>query len=170
MESVKLRTLNRNNILVPRQSHLLDILHWLLLVQYRAPEEYAKDYLNEAIDVFSFGNNIYGLLTGLWVFYDTDDDPSVQSMVINGTRALIDPRWRERSFIESKLVDVMEQCWKSDIHERMDIFQAVQKLREVKKEYEKRKTWSLLRSQSYAIVFAYKMFNWQELCFTVWQM
>lgn len=46
--------------------------------QYRAPEENRDDYLDEKIDVYSFGNNIYGLLTGLWVFYDTDDDEAVQ--------------------------------------------------------------------------------------------
>lgn len=107
---------------------------------YRAPEEYDSDYLNEAIDVFSFGNNIYSLLTGLWVFYDTDDDPSVQEKVINGTRALIDPRWKKRSFIEAKLVEVMEQCWIHNTDKRMDIFQAVQKLREIKTEYESGKT------------------------------
>jgi len=36
------------------------------------------DWLDEKIDVFSFGNNIYGLLTGLWVFYENDDDEVVQ--------------------------------------------------------------------------------------------
>ena len=34
--------------------------------QYRAPEEFAARNLNEKIDVFSFGNNIYAMLTGLW--------------------------------------------------------------------------------------------------------
>jgi hypothetical protein len=34
--------------------------------QYRAPEEYAARNLNEKIDIFSFGNNIYAMLTGLW--------------------------------------------------------------------------------------------------------
>lgn len=46
--------------------------------QYRAPEEMRDDWLDEKIDVFSFGNNIYGLLTGLWVFYENDDDGVVQ--------------------------------------------------------------------------------------------
>jgi serine/threonine protein kinase len=34
--------------------------------QYRSPEEYAARNLNEKIDIFSFGNNIYAMLTGLW--------------------------------------------------------------------------------------------------------
>ena len=35
---------------------------------YRAPEEFAVRNLNEQIDTFSFGNNLYGMLTGLWNF------------------------------------------------------------------------------------------------------
>jgi serine/threonine protein kinase len=107
-------------------------------LQYRAPEEYDRDYINEQIDVFSFGNNIYGILTGLWVFYDVDDDETVQKNVIEGKRAYIDPRWRKRSFIESKLVDLMEKCWKAETDERIDIFGAVKELREIKKEHEMR--------------------------------
>lgn len=36
------------------------------------------DDLDEKIDIYSFGNNLYGLLTGLWVFYENDDDKVVQ--------------------------------------------------------------------------------------------
>lgn len=35
---------------------------------YRAPEEFAARNLNEQIDTWSFGNNVYALLTGLWNF------------------------------------------------------------------------------------------------------
>eukprot|EP00535_Pseudo-nitzschia_heimii_P008804 CAMPEP_0197185296 /NCGR_PEP_ID=MMETSP1423-20130617/11646_1 /TAXON_ID=476441 /ORGANISM="Pseudo-nitzschia heimii, Strain UNC1101" /LENGTH=617 /DNA_ID=CAMNT_0042636321 /DNA_START=147 /DNA_END=1997 /DNA_ORIENTATION=+ len=106
---------------------------------YRAPEEYDKGYLNEKIDIFSFGNNIYGLLTGLWVFYDVDDDETVQKEVIKGTRAYINPQWRERSYIESELVKLMEKCWIPEPSERIDIFEAVKRLKEIKEENHKRK-------------------------------
>lgn len=46
--------------------------------QYRSPEEMRDDPLDEKIDIYSFGNNIYGILTGLWVFYENDDDGVVQ--------------------------------------------------------------------------------------------
>ena len=82
-------------------------------------------------------------MTGLWVFYDTDDDSVVQKKVINGTRAYIDPRWRTRSYIETKLVDVMEQCWAGVVDDnnkkRIDIFQVVKLLRDIEKENELRK-------------------------------
>ena len=85
-------------------------------------------------------------MTGLWVFYDTDDDSVVQKKVINGTRAYIDPRWRTRSYIETKLVDVMEQCWavnndnKHSTKKRIDIFQVVKLLRDIEKENELKMT------------------------------
>lgn len=46
--------------------------------QHRSPEEMRDDWLNEKIDVYSFGNLVYELLTGLWVFYENDDDEVVQ--------------------------------------------------------------------------------------------
>ena len=97
--------------------------------------------MNEQIDVYTYGNSIYALLTGMWVFYDivNDDDVPV-SLVLNGTRPFVDPRWRTHGFIESKLVEVMEQCWTYNADERISIFEVVRQLRQVKKEYEKRDT------------------------------
>ena len=86
-------------------------------------------------------------MVGLWNFYDVDDDESVQKKVIKGDRAFIDPRWRERSFIESKLVDLMEKCWIRDTNERIDIFDAVKELREIKKEHERRKANNAIDSK-----------------------
>ncbi|KAG7337705.1 serine/threonine kinase [Nitzschia inconspicua] len=104
---------------------------------YRAPEEFAEEELDEKIDVFSFGNNIYVMLTGLWNFYDNDNDDEVQKLVIDGKRAFVDPRWKDRSYIESQLVDVMERCWEHDPNKRIDIFTVVQLLREIAVESKK---------------------------------
>lgn len=115
-----------------------DILYsFLQILQYRAPEEMRDDWLDEKIDVFSFGNNIYGLLTGLWVFYENDDDGVVQDKVIAGQRAYIDDRYRNHSYIEGKLIDLMERCWIEDTEKRVDIFEAVRYLRQVVEEYKK---------------------------------
>ncbi|KAL7544377.1 hypothetical protein ACHAWF_007762, partial [Thalassiosira exigua] len=109
--------------------------------QYRAPEEYdhKNKNLNEQIDTFSFGNNIFTMLTGLWNFYDQDDDGVTQKDLIGGKRAYIDPRYRERSFAEGKLVELMELCWKPDPDERISMFGAVEFLREAVRENEARK-------------------------------
>jgi len=45
---------------------------------YRSPEEFDAADLNEKIDIFSLGNNFYALLTGLWPFYENEDDGVVQ--------------------------------------------------------------------------------------------
>ncbi len=115
--------------------------------RYRSPEEYESyllknqslGWMNEQIDTYSYGNTIYALLTGLWPFYDTNDDVVVSNKVINGSRPFVDPRWRSHGFVESKLVEIMERCWKENPEERISIFEAVQQLRDIKKEYYKTK-------------------------------
>lgn len=47
-------------------------------LQYRSPEEFDGRDLDEQIDIFSLGNNFYALLTGLWPFYENEDDGFVQ--------------------------------------------------------------------------------------------
>ncbi|KAL7540176.1 hypothetical protein ACHAXR_009931 [Thalassiosira sp. AJA248-18] len=103
---------------------------------YRAPEEYAIKNLNEQIDTFSFGNNIYAMLTGLWNFYDTDDDEVVQTKLIDGKLPFVDSRYRDRSFAEKKLIELMEKCWIYDPDERISMFDAVTFLRKAIKENE----------------------------------
>jgi serine/threonine protein kinase len=49
-----------------------------LVHQWRSPEEYFDEPLTEQIDVFSLGNNMYSLLTGLWPFYDEEDDSEMK--------------------------------------------------------------------------------------------
>jgi serine/threonine protein kinase len=87
--------------------------------------------LDEKIDVYSMGNNIYALLTGLWIFYDNENDQEVQKMVIDGKRAYIHPQWNLRSYIEGELVEVMKKCWEHDPKKRIDIFTVVRLLREI---------------------------------------
>jgi hypothetical protein len=64
----------------------------------------------------------------------------LQDKVKAGERAYIDERYRTRSFIEGKLIDLMERCWIEDPNERVDIFEAVRFLRQVTKESKKQKT------------------------------
>jgi hypothetical protein len=60
-----------------------------------------------------------------------------QKKVIDGKTAFIDPRYRERSFIERNLVEIMEKCWVYEPEDRIDIFEVIRLLREVDAENEK---------------------------------
>lgn len=84
--------------------------------------------------MFSYGNNIYGLLTGLWIFYEDEDDQVVQQKVTNQEIAYIDPRYETRSYAEGVLVKVLKDCWIHDPDERVDIFHVVKQLRDAVKE------------------------------------
>jgi len=96
---------------------------------YRSPEEFNGKDLNEKIDIFSYGNNVYGLLTGLWPFYENEDDDFVQRQIIDGKTSYIDDRYRERSYGEGKMVNLIEQCWQFKPEDRPDIFEIVRFLR-----------------------------------------
>ncbi|KAL3762560.1 hypothetical protein ACHAW5_007805 [Stephanodiscus triporus] len=102
--------------------------------QYRAPEEYAARNLNEKIDIFSFGNNIYAMMTGLWNWYDEEDDDVIQKKLIDGKLPFVDPRYKNRSFAEKKLVELMEKCWIYNPDERISSFEAVEFLRDAVKD------------------------------------
>jgi len=49
---------------------------------------------------------------------------------MKGKRAFIDDRYRNHTFIESKLVEVMEKCWIQDPEERINIFDVIKLLRQ----------------------------------------
>jgi len=105
---------------------------------WRSPEEYSGKELSMQHDVWSLGNNIYALLTGLWVFYENEDDEVVAGKVANGTIAFIDDRYRNRTYAESRLVEIMERCWVYDMKTRADIFEVVNFLQKTRKEHERR--------------------------------
>ncbi len=66
-------------------------------------------------------------------------DMDWQSKLKKGKTAYIDERYRTKSFISGKLVEVMEKCWAYDPKDRIDIFEAVRMLREISEEHAKRK-------------------------------
>jgi serine/threonine protein kinase len=66
--------------------------------------------LNEKIDVWSLGMNMYALLTGVNPFYDESTTEVVQQKVVDAEKPYIDPRYRSRSFAEGQLVEIMELC------------------------------------------------------------
>ena len=98
--------------------------------QWRAPEEYKDDPLNEAIDIWSLGNNFFALLTGYSPLVKNLENLSeLKNKVMDGQTAFIDPRFHLRSYAESALADIIPLCWKLDPDERIDIFELTQLLR-----------------------------------------
>ena len=51
---------------------------------------------------------------------------------MEGRRPYVDPRFRSRSYVESKLVEIMELCWEHERTKRIDIFSVVNFLRDIK--------------------------------------
>jgi serine/threonine protein kinase len=102
----------------------------LIAGDWRSPEEYHDFPLNEKIDVYSLGNNMYALLTGVSVFYEESDISEVQRRVKAGETPYVDHRWRERSYAERKMIEIMERMWTYNADERIDIFEAVILLRD----------------------------------------
>lgn len=90
--------------------------------------------LDEKIDVWSLGTNMYAMLTGLLPFYEIKSDQIVKQKIKEGKVPSIDPRFRERSLGERKLVEAIEKCWVVDKNQRGDIYDVVQILREASKD------------------------------------
>jgi hypothetical protein len=80
------------------------------------------------------GNNFFGLLTGLEPFWDEEDWDRIKERVKMGEKAPIDPRYRQRSLAESKLVEVIDWCHEFDPQNRPSIFDVVQFLRNATEE------------------------------------
>ena len=68
---------------------------------------------------------MYGLLTGLMVFHELFDYEEVKYCVGTGDRPYIDPRYKERSLAEEKLVEIIEKCHEYYEEDRPSIFEVV---------------------------------------------
>jgi len=69
----------------------------------------------------------------------TDNDEIQEEKKKNGP-PYIDPRYKSRSFIEGRLVEIMNQCHKVNPQERADIFEVVRYLRETRELYRQNQT------------------------------
>lgn len=97
---------------------------------WRAPEEYRDEPLDQKIDVWSLGNNFYSLLGGYYPFYDVEEGESIRRKIARGEIAEIDPRFYHRSFAERKLFEVIERCHVPNSNDRADINEILRMLEE----------------------------------------
>ncbi len=95
---------------------------------WRSPEEYQDLPLTESIDVWSLGNNLYGLLTGLNPLYDSESVETTQTRIIKGEVGFVDPRYSKRSKAERALVRIIKKCFEYEPGDRPTIFEVVQEL------------------------------------------
>lgn len=108
--------------------------------QWRAPEEYLDEPLNEKVDIFSLGNNFYTLLTGESPFYDTYTYDEVEKKVTDPEgkeKPFIDPRFQNSSVAEKALANVIPRMWIYEPDDRIDAFEIIKLLREAKRLQEK---------------------------------
>jgi len=99
----------------------------------RAPEENVDAPLDESMDVYSLGNNLYSVLTGklAWAGLPLED---VTKKIVNGERLAVPEFYREVPATHS-LVRVMEACWTYDPEERPSIFDVVEMLEEAVRDH-----------------------------------
>jgi serine/threonine protein kinase len=86
--------------------------------------------LDEKIDIFSLGNNLFSILTGLVPFYSASGFQETQRLVVQGAKPYLDPRWKERSFAERTIVELIRRCHAFDPKDRIEVGAAVQFLRD----------------------------------------
>lgn len=97
---------------------------------WRSPEEYKDKPLTEQIDVWSLGNNMYGLLTGLNPLYNVTKSKNFKRRIVRGETAFIDPRYQNRSHEEAALVQVIERTFAYYPHDRPTMFEVVDMLKQ----------------------------------------
>jgi len=70
--------------------------------------------VDEKSDVWPMGANIFVLLTGLFPYHTEWERPQIERIIAHGYLPDIDQRYRTRSFIEGRLVEIMELWYVSD--------------------------------------------------------
>jgi len=94
------------------RQNTIRILYYVF--QNRSPEEYAYERQSEKVDIYSFGNVLYSVLTGLWPWKDIKDK-SARKRIRYGERPEIPSSYRDSTNpFEQALLKLIDLSW---IHE-----------------------------------------------------
>jgi hypothetical protein len=88
--------------------------------------------VDERSDVWPMSANIFVLLSGLYPYYTVNNTKQIEKIIANGTLPYLDPRYKDRSFVERGMYDIMEQGFVVDPEQRVDIFTVVRHLRGIR--------------------------------------
>lgn len=110
---------------------------------FKAPEEYDGACVDTWVDLWPAGNIIFTLLTGLKPHHNETDEEKIQELTRQGP-PYIDPRHRNRSLVERRMVEIMDRCHVLEPKDRVDIFEVIHHLRETKQMHLQEKVQSTL--------------------------
>jgi len=96
----------------------------------RSPEEYGEKELDEKIDVYSFGNALFSLLSGKEPYDDSYYDYDISGLSIGGELPQMESSIRSNSFAETVLAAIMDKCFEYLPERRVDIFMVTSLLRD----------------------------------------
>jgi len=108
--------------------------HSQQMLLYYAPEEINGSLVDESADVHTFGKIMYIILTGRKPYYHKMNDDAAYKAIGEGEFPYVDPRFRTRSAVERRFVEIMEKTWRREPSERPSIFDVIKELQAVSAE------------------------------------
>ena len=100
---------------------------------FRAPEEYKYEMQSEKLDVYSLGNTLYSIVTGMLPFEDIEDDEEAASLVMDDKRPPLTESYLQSEHpIDRAMMKAMDMCFEYDWRMRSKASEVLDYLKSVK--------------------------------------
>lgn len=100
---------------------------------FRAPEEYKYEMQSEKVDVYSLGNTLYSIVTGIFPFDDIEDDEKAAKLVMDDERPPLTNSYLESEHpIDRAMMKAMDMCFEYDWRKRAKASEVRDYLKSVK--------------------------------------